>query len=114
MSRRLLAIALLALGLTGAGAQEPPRIEPLGRAAGEPERLPINLPTALALARASPIDVALAGRRLEAALAQQQRARTLWLPTIYAGLDYARHDGQIQDIVGNVFGTDRQSLMFGA
>src|SRR5262249_14731515 len=74
----------------------------------------INLPTALQLAQARPIDIALAQARLQAAQAQQQRARALWLPTIYTGLDYARHDGQIQDVVGNVFGTSKSSLFIGA
>src|SRR5262245_55029045 len=82
--------------------------------ADDANRMQINLPTALQLARARPIDIALAQARLHAAQAQQQRARALWMPTIYAGLDYARHDGQIQDVVGNVFGTSKESLFVGA
>jgi outer membrane protein TolC len=74
---------------------------------------PINLPTALALAQAKPLEIALAGQRLQQALAQEQKARTLWLPTILAGIDYTRHDGQLQDVAGNVFGTSKQSFMAG-
>src|SRR5438093_1419061 len=80
----------------------------------EDRPLPINLPTALQLANAAPLDVALASQRLEAAAAQLAHTRILWLPTIYVGADYARQDGRIQDIQGNVFDTSRQSLMAGA
>jgi outer membrane protein TolC len=77
-------------------------------------RLPINLPTALQLAEARPLDVAVASVRLSAALAQYDRASKLWLPTIDFGLDYARHDGYLQDVVGNVVSTNKQSFMVGA
>jgi outer membrane protein TolC len=76
--------------------------------------LPINLPTALQLANAQAIDIAVASQRIEVAVAQLQRAQTLWLPTIYLGTDYYRHDGQIQETPGNVFGTSRSSFMLGA
>jgi len=75
---------------------------------------PINLPTALSLSHANPLDIALASQRLEAAQAQLSRANTLWLPTIYLGADYFRHDGQLQDIVGSVFTTSRSAFMVGA
>src|SRR5207253_6156158 len=65
--------------------------------------LPINLPTAFQLANAQAIDVAVASQRIEVALAQLQRAQRLWLPTIYLGTDYYRHDGQIQETAGSVF-----------
>src|SRR5260370_29423819 len=76
--------------------------------------LPINLPTAFQLANAQALDVAIASQRIEVALAQLQRAQNLWLPTIYLGTDYYRHDGQIQETPGNVFGTSRTSFMVGA
>src|SRR5262249_21509391 len=76
--------------------------------------LPINLPTALQLANAQALDVAIASQRIEVALAQLQRAQSLWLPTIYLGTDYYRHDGQIQETPGRVFGTSRSSFMVGA
>jgi hypothetical protein len=82
----------------------------------EPEDrpLPINLPTALQLAGASPLDIALASQRLRAANAELQRANVLWLPTIYFGVDYFRHDGQLQDVTGNVLSTNKSSFMVGA
>ena len=36
-----------------------------------------------------------------------------WLPSVVFGGDYARHDGRIQDIVGNVFPTTRSAAMVG-
>jgi len=85
-------------------------------AAHQPDQrpLPINLPTAMRLAGATPLDIALASQRMEVAAAQLQRANVLWLPTITMGADYFRHDGRLQDIVGSVFPTSRSSLMVGA
>src|SRR5262249_45796009 len=45
---------------------------------------------------------------------QLARAKLLWLPTIYAGTDWSRHDGQIQDVAGTVFTTSKSSLLLGA
>lgn len=87
--------------------QPPPSPESNGKV------LPIDLPTALLLANVNPIDIQLASERLAAACARLDRARVLWLPNIATGLDYARHDGQIQDVAGNVFTTSRSALMLG-
>ncbi len=76
--------------------------------------LPINLPTALRLAGANPLDISLAGERLQAADAQLKRANVMWLPTVQMGIDYFRHDGRIQDVTGNVFDTSKSSFMVGA
>jgi outer membrane protein TolC len=72
------------------------------------------LPTALKLADVQPIDVAVASQRIELAAAQLRQAQVTWLPTVYLGADYFRHDGQIQDVQGNVFGTSKSSLLVGA
>jgi outer membrane protein TolC len=76
--------------------------------------LPINLPTALQLANVRPLDIALASERIRVAAAQLERAQVLWLPTVYLGVDYFRHDGQIQDVAGNVFGTSKSNFQLGA
>jgi outer membrane protein TolC len=76
--------------------------------------LPINLPTALQLAGMRPIDISLASERIQVAAAQLGRAEVLWLPTIYVGGDYFRHDGQIQDVAGNILGTSKSTMMVGA
>src|SRR5262249_21775739 len=59
-------------------------------------------------------DISLASERIRLAAAQLDRAQVLWLPTVYVGADYFRHDGQIQDVGGNVFGTSKSSLQLGA
>src|SRR5262249_40064182 len=131
------AIVMILVGLTRGGAamtgngllgQEPPPppntlpmdspapavpFAPPTAAAGD-KPLPINLPTALQLANVSPMDIALASQRIQVAAAQLQRAQVLWLPTVYLGTDYFRHDGQIQDVAGNVFGTSKSTLLVGA
>ncbi len=82
--------------------------------AAEDRAAPIDLATALRLAGASPVDVALAEERVRAAAAALDRADVLWLPTIFLGADYARHDGRIQETVGRVFTTSRSSFLAGA
>jgi outer membrane protein TolC len=127
--RRCPALAALgALGLAyvafaqGAEAPVPAQLPPVALlppvvvspAAAPCERpLPINLPTALQLADSRPIDVAVAAQRIQQAAAQLERANALWLPTLTFGTDYFRHDGQIQDVQGNVFGTSKSSFMAG-
>jgi outer membrane protein TolC len=76
--------------------------------------LPINLPTALQLANARSLDIALASQRLRVAAAQLERANTLWLPTMLLGTDYGRHDGKIQDTAGNVTETSKSNFLLGA
>jgi outer membrane protein TolC len=92
---------------------EPLRLPTLAAAQTDARALPINLPTALRLAGASPLDISLAAQRLEAAHAELRRAKVLWLPTVYLGVDYYRHDGRLQDVVGEVFDTNKSSLMAG-
>lgn len=76
--------------------------------------LPINLATALQLANSKPLDIAIAAERVKVALAQQQQARVLWLPTVVIGADYFRQDGRIQDTAGNILDSSKSSFMLGA
>lgn len=98
-----------------APAPTPPEAAPSLAVPQVPVRtvLPINLPTALQLANVRPLDVALASERVRVALAERDRADVLWLPTLYSGGEYFRHDGQIQDVAGGVFGTSKQGVMLG-
>ena len=81
---------------------------------GEPVS-PINLPTALRLANARPLDIAIAQERVSAAAAQLDLARCLWLPTLYIGSDYFRHDGTLQDSAqGVILHNSHSSVMVGA
>jgi outer membrane protein TolC len=68
----------------------------------------------LQLAGVRPIDIGLASERIRLAAAQLERAQVLWLPTINLGVEYSRHDGQIQETPGMVFGTSRSSFQLGA
>src|SRR5262245_9249309 len=87
-------------------------LPPLVAAKNRP--LPINLLTAMRLAEVAPLDIDIAAQRLAAAEAQLQRANVLWLPTLYLGGDYFRHDGQLQDVGGVVFGNHKSKKMVGA
>jgi outer membrane protein TolC len=100
---------------TGAASANPSMILPkLPILTEEGRPLSITLPAALSLTEANPLDVAIAEERVRVAVAQLDRAEVLWLPNINVGVDYFRHDGQIQDIVGTVFTTSRSSLLLGA
>lgn len=98
---------------------ESPQLPPLSAppvisfptASGKP--FPINLPTAMKLGNVRNLDIQLASQQLQAAAAQLQAARVLWVPSLIFGTDYYRHDGQIQNIEGNVFGVSRQGFMVG-
>ena len=69
---------------TGLG---PARLEEADRA------LPINLATALRLADARPLVIEAARAAVETEYGLYEQARVLWLPSVYAGVDYQRHDG---------------------
>ena len=45
--------------------------------------------------------------------AGQPGAHLLWLPTLYMGTDYFRHDGAIQDVPGNITDPSKQAFMAG-
>jgi outer membrane protein TolC len=75
--------------------------------------LPINLPTAMNLAGIRPLDIALAQERIRVAAAQLERARVQWLPNIYTGIDYFRHDGRIQDVAGKISDTSKSTFEAG-
>jgi outer membrane protein TolC len=82
-------------------------------AAPNEKPFPINLPSALQLANARSLDIAVASERIQVAAAQLQRANVLWLPTLLFGVDYFRHDGRIQDVQGNLFDTNKSTFMVG-
>jgi outer membrane protein TolC len=76
--------------------------------------LPIDLPTALRLSCANPLDIRIADERVKVADAQLRRAKVLWLPDIGLGVDYFRSDGQVQDFAGQVFTASKSSFLVGA
>ncbi|HVW37833.1 MAG TPA: TolC family protein [Pirellulales bacterium] len=96
-------MSLLAPSLP-AGAAEAEAI-PAGQ-----RNLPIDLPTALRLANAQNLQVALAREQIRQALARVEAAQVLWLPSIRGGLNYNRHDGAIQAVDGTQFNTSRAAF----
>ena len=74
---------------------------------------PIDLPSALRLAGARDLDIAIAQERVSQALAELQQARVLWLPSIYIGPNWIRHDGQVQTVQGQIQNVSKSSLFLG-
>lgn len=78
-----------------------------------PDQLLIDLPTALRLAGANHLQIALAAERVREAQARFEGAKALWLPTLNGGVGYNRHEGEIQDTRGDVIDVRRSSLFVG-
>jgi outer membrane protein TolC len=74
----------------------------------------INLPTALMLSDARPLIVDAAKAAEAVAAAEYEKAHVLWLPNIYAGIDYYRHDGLYPaPSSGYPYNNSRQSITLG-
>jgi len=86
----------------------------VGQLVPEQEIRPIDLAGALRLAGARDLDVAIARARVAAAAADVQHARALWLPSIFIGPNWIRHDGQVQVVEGPVRTVSKSSLFLGA
>ena len=77
------------------------------------ELFPVDLPTALQLAGANSLQVALAAERLSAALTRVEQADARWLPSVRVGFSYNRHNGRIQATDGNISEVSRGSFFAG-
>ncbi|WP_165252033.1 TolC family protein [Paludisphaera soli] len=77
------------------------------------EIYPIDLPGALRLAGARDLDIAIAKTRVAQAAADLSQARALWLPSIFLGPNWIRHDGQAQIVEGPVRNISKSSLFLG-
>jgi outer membrane protein TolC len=77
--------------------------------------LPINLATALRLADARPLLIEAARAAIETEYGLYEQARVLWLPSIYLGMDYQRHDAAQQNALTGqpLLGTRNQFLAGG-
>jgi outer membrane protein TolC len=73
----------------------------------------IDLTTALMLTTGKNPQIAFARARIQESLAQIDRANALKLPSIRAGMNYHKHEGQIQDVAGNIINTSRGSYYSG-
>ena len=76
--------------------------------------LPINLATALRLSDARPIIIAAAQAGVQVAVAQLDQAKVMWLPNLYMGGSYYRHDGGNQGVSGTFYNNSKNQLMIGA
>jgi outer membrane protein TolC len=81
----------------------------------EPDDQPlsINLAVALRLAGARPLVISAAQASLEAAVANLDHARVLWLPSVYGGAAYYRHDGATQGQSGNFYINTKNQFLAG-
>lgn len=75
--------------------------------------IPINLPSALARIGGTHPVVGHAQWRVQEAYAQLERAELLWLPSIQAGFNYHRHDGNYQAINGSIVDINSNSMQAG-
>jgi outer membrane protein TolC len=55
----------------------------------------------------------LARQRVEEAYARLDQAKLLWVPDLVSGPSYQRHDGRLQDTLGNIVSTSKSSLFEG-
>lgn len=69
----------------------------------------INLETALRLAGAKNLALEAARERVREARSQLDQEKRQLFPWVAPGLGYRRHDGNLQDIVGDVFNASKQS-----
>ncbi|HEV3005297.1 MAG TPA: TolC family protein [Pirellulales bacterium] len=76
--------------------------------------MPIDLGTALRLANANNLQVALAREQIRQSLAQLTASKVLWLPSLRMGGNYNRFDGAIQNVNGTQFNTSRSMFYTGA
>jgi outer membrane protein TolC len=82
-------------------------------AAVAPDAYPLDLATALRLAGANNLQIALAGERVRQAQARLQGAEALWLPSLQFGAGYNNHEGRIQDTGGRIVEVRRSGVFAG-
>src|SRR5262249_7326583 len=93
-------------------APNPPQIE-AAKTKAKDQPLPISLPAALRLADARPLVIAAATAGVATELGRLEQARALWLPTLYIGTDFQRHDGSVQRTEGSIVSNSRDQLLVG-
>ncbi|HEY0982329.1 TolC family protein [Schlesneria sp.] len=78
-----------------------------------PPGYPLSLDHVLSLADAQNPNVAFARERILESYARVDRAQGLWLPSLRAGANYYHHEGEVQDVLGNVFSTNKTNAYGG-
>ncbi|MEQ1861340.1 MAG: TolC family protein [Chthoniobacteraceae bacterium] len=81
--------------------------------AAEPAAQPINLAAVMRIAGADNIDIQLAQQRFVEAEANHRQALAQFFPYLAPGLAYKRHEGNIQNVEGDILDIDKQSLALG-
>jgi outer membrane protein TolC len=76
-------------------------------------RLPINLDSVFRMAADQNVQIQLGREKLNEAFTEMALAEKKWLPDIYAGLGYYRHEGAIQDQDGRFIHSSFGSLFAG-
>jgi outer membrane protein TolC len=94
-------------------SQGQPPLLPTAKVEEGDHPLPINLATALRLADARPLVIAAAQASLRQAVAQYDQAKTLWLPNVYVGGSYYRHDGGTQGNSGMEVANSKEQFLAG-
>ena len=77
------------------------------------QTLPINLATAMQLADARPLVIQAAFASEMTSYGRLEKAQVLWLPDLYLGSDYQRHDGGQIRTTGDVAINDRNQFLTG-
>jgi outer membrane protein TolC len=108
-------VAVQAPAQKPAPPEKPQTLPPPAAEEALPERaLPINLDTVLRLAQDQNGQVAIARAKLAEAFAQRDVAAKAWLPDLWVGTSYYRHEGGIQDFNGSLVRSSFGSLFGGA
>lgn len=95
-------------------SSNPPASVPASATDGTPaDGFAIDLPTALRLAGANNLQIAVAVERVNQAVARSDVADVLWVPSLNAGVVYNRQSGRIQATEGDVIETSRNPLFVG-
>ena len=82
-------------------------------ASAEAKAMSVSLDTVLRLAEEQNPQIATARSKVEVACTEQSRILSQWLPDIYLGVGYYRHDGGIQLQEGPLINSDTQAMLAG-
>lgn len=77
--------------------------------ADAPEQV-LDLATVLELAGASNLQIAFARERLSESRARLDAANVLWLPELWAGIGYNKHEGRLQETQGRILEVSRTAF----
>jgi outer membrane protein TolC len=75
--------------------------------------LPLDFATALGMTQTQNPRIAFAQAQIAQAYAQSRSARVMWLPSLRAGMNYNKHEGRIQDVIGSNIETSRGAMYGG-